>query len=193
MRYVPYDASPTDRPPRMAVAVRPSTDPKDLIACARLSAGYNDEDVHSALVSAQKHVAKPRNALFIAVSARTEIVGYARVSWVNRPPDAPDDAVPSGYYLGGMVVDERYRRRGIGSRLTRERMKFIAQRSADVWYLVNRDNKASIDLHDEYGFHEATRRFSFPGVVLDGPGGILCHARVGEEATRCAGCRHVSD
>lgn len=172
----------------MAVAVRLSTDPKDLIACARLSSGYNGEESRTALVNAQKHVAKPRNALFVAADPQGEIVGYARISWVNRPSNAPDDAVPAGYYLGGMVVDDRFRRRGIGARLTRERMKFIAERAADAWYLVNQNNRASIDLHLEFGFHEATREFTFPGVVMDGPGGILCHARLGDAAADCRGC-----
>lgn len=172
----------------MAVAVRLSTDPQDLIACARLSATFNDENSRAALINAQKHVAKPRNALFVAADAHGEIVGYGRVSWVSRADNAPADAAPQGYYLAGMVIDERYRRRGIGARLTRERMKFIAGKADDAWYLVNKGNRASIALHVEHGFHEATRTFSFPGVILDGPGGILCHARLSDRATQCQGC-----
>lgn len=188
MRYVPYDASPSDKPPRMAIAVRLSDRPQDLIVCARLSAEYNGEEERAALVNAQQHVNKPRNALFVAVAPTDEVVGYARVSWVNRAVDAAANAAPKGYYLGGMVIDERFRRRGVGTRLTDARMKFIRARAPQAWYLVNQDNQASIDLHVPHGFHEATRDFTFPGVILDGPGGILCHARFDRRADICPGC-----
>jgi len=172
----------------MAIAVRLSDRPQDLIVCAKLSAEYNGEEQRTALVNAQQHVTKPRNALFVAVAPNDEVVGYARVSWVNRPADAPINAVPKGYYLGGMVIDRRFRRRGIGARLTDARMKFIRARASEAWYLVNQDNHASIDLHVPHGFHEASRDFTFPGVILDGPGGILCHARFAEQADACPGC-----
>ncbi|GAA4903473.1 ribosomal protein S18 acetylase RimI-like enzyme [Stackebrandtia albiflava] len=188
MRYVEYESTPGRRLPKMAVAVRLSDRPQDLVVCAALSAEYNGEEPRRALVNAQQHVAKPRNALFVATGPDGGIVGYARISYVTTPPNPAPDSAPEGYYLGGMVIDPRFRRRGVGTRLTTERLKFIANRSADAWYLVNKDNRASIALHVAHDFHETTREFTFPGVVFDGPGGILCHKRLDESATRCRGC-----
>jgi ribosomal protein S18 acetylase RimI-like enzyme len=188
MRYVAYDPSPEDRPPKAALSVRQTDRPADLAVCARLSAHYNQEDPRAALVNAQNHAAQPRNALYVAAEPGGNVVGYARVTWVGPVPDAAANTAPSGYYLGGMVVADEYRRRGVGTRLTTERLRFITARAADAWYLVNSANGASIDLHVAHGFHESTRDFSFPGVVFDGPGGILCHRRLRPTATRCPGC-----
>ena len=45
---------------------------------------------------------------------------------------------------------------------------------AEAWFVVNADNRASIDLHAPLGFREATRDFVQPGVTFSGRGqGIL--------------------
>lgn len=189
MRYVTYEPSLKDKPPRAAVAVRRADDPADIAATARLSARYVEGDSRTALVNAQKHHGQPRNAVFIAVEpGGADPVGYGRVTWVGAASHQAPNAAPAGYYLGGMVVEERYRRRGVGQRLTAERLNFIRGKADEAWYLVNRHNTASIDLHVTHGFHEATTDFIFPGVVFDGPEGVLCHMRLGSQASRCAGC-----
>lgn len=188
MRYVPYDPAPSHRPPKAAVAIRVATELDELIGCARLSAEYNEEDYRTALVNVQRHLIRPRNCVHIAVAPGERIVGYGRTTWVQTPPDPPPNVTPQGYYLGGLVVAADYRRRGVGDRLTAERLKLIGQRKQDAWYLVNRRNTASIALHDAHGFHESTRDFVFPGLVADEPGGILLHARLGPDASDCPGC-----
>jgi len=188
MRYVPYDPAPASRPPRAAMAVRVATELSELVACAKLAAEYNDEDHRTSLVNLQRHVGRPRNAVHIAVNMDDEVLGYGRTTWIFVPSGAPANVSPMGYYLGGLIVASQHRRRGVGARLTAERMRFIARHSADAWYLVNQHNSASIALHDAYGFHETTRDFVFPGVVLDEPGGILGHARLRDDAAHCQGC-----
>lgn len=188
MRYVDYEPTPKDRPSKAALAVRLADGPTDLAVCARLSAQYNEEDPRTALVNAQNHLAQPRNALYVATDPQGTVVGYARVTWVGPSVKVGSNVAPPGYYLGGMVVSEDYRRRGVGNRLTTERLKFVAERANDAWYLVNSNNPASIDLHVAHGFHETTRNFTFPGVVIDGPDGILCHKPLNADARRCRGC-----
>ena len=62
-----------------------------------------------------------RSALSAVVVARvgTEIAGYGNVMYLARHPE--DDA-PEGYYLMGVSVAHRWRRRGIGDAMTRWRM-----------------------------------------------------------------------
>ena len=188
MRYVVHEPSPEDRPSRASVTIRPTDNPADLAVCARLAAHYNEESHRVALAGARHHLARPRNVLLVATEPDGGVVGYARITWV--PPGDPTDhrAAPSGYYLGGMVVAEDHRRRGVGSRLTAERIRIVAERAHDVWYIVNDSNRASIDLHTAHGFHPTTRDFTFPGVVLDGPNTILWHRGLDDDAQRCRGC-----
>ncbi|MGH8881880.1 MAG: GNAT family N-acetyltransferase [Stackebrandtia sp.] len=188
MRYVAYEPSPKDRPPRAALAVRLTDRVGDVAECARLSAVYNEEDPRTALVNAQNHVTQPRNALFVATNPVGTVVGYARVTWVGPSRAEADNAAPPGYYLGGMVVSGQYRRRGVGTRLTTVRLRFVTERANEAWYVVNGANDASIDLHVAHGFHETTRDFTFPGVVIDGPDSILCHKPFNDRAQPCQGC-----
>jgi ribosomal protein S18 acetylase RimI-like enzyme len=188
MRYVTYEPSPRDKPTRAEVTVRRAHGDADIAVCAGLSARYNDEGADVALSNARTHAAYPLNAVYVACAPAGEVVGYARITWVASPSGSPDNVAPTGYYLGGMVVDEPYRRRGVGQRLTVERLNHLRGLADEAWYLVNSANTASIDLHVAQGFHEATRDFVFPGVVFDGLGGILCHKTWGPQARECPGC-----
>jgi ribosomal protein S18 acetylase RimI-like enzyme len=106
------------------------------------------------------------------------VVGYARTTYWQRPPDAPPNAAPDGWYLIGLVVDPAHRRRGIGEALTTARLKAVAARASEVWYFANARNQASLDLHKRLGFTEMTRDFWFPDLTFDGGEGVLARARL---------------
>jgi ribosomal protein S18 acetylase RimI-like enzyme len=106
------------------------------------------------------------------------IVGYARTAYWTRPPDAPSNAAPSGWYLLGLVVAPDHRRCGIGRALTTIRLDAVATRASDVYYFANARNTASLDLHTRLGFTEVTRDFWFPDVTFDGGEGVLAHAHL---------------
>ncbi len=91
-----------------------------------------------------------------------------------RAPLVP--LAPEGWYLGGVIVRPAWRRRGIGAALTAERLAWIAQRAGEAYYFVNARNRASIALHEPFGFVEVTRDFAFPGVTFEGGEGILFRA-----------------
>jgi ribosomal protein S18 acetylase RimI-like enzyme len=81
--------------------------------------------------------------------------------------------LPEGWYLGGVVVDPLQRRRGIGARLTRERLAWIAARAGQAYYFVNERNRASIDLHARLGFRELARDIRVTGLTFTGGVGLL--------------------
>jgi aminoglycoside 6'-N-acetyltransferase I len=80
---------------------------------------------------------------------------------------APDGAAPAGHYLGGVVVAPGYRRRGIGSALTRARVEWIGARAASAYYFANEHNTASVRMHESLGFRPIGRFRSVHGVTAD--------------------------
>jgi ribosomal protein S18 acetylase RimI-like enzyme len=117
-----------------------------------------------------------KNLLLVADHSG-DLVGYGRAALVAKPQQAGFEHVPAGWYLTGVIVDERFRRRGIGELLTRERLTWILRRSDEAYFFANSLNIASIELHRRLGFEEVVRDFSFPGVTFVGKGvGILYRA-----------------
>jgi GNAT superfamily N-acetyltransferase len=91
-----------------------------------------------------------QRALFVAETCG-QIAGYGRVVSVEADPKVPGTA-PPGWYLLGLVVDEAWRRRGIGEALTTARMAWVSERSGRLYYFTNRGNLASQALHERLGF-----------------------------------------
>ncbi|WP_148234422.1 GNAT family N-acetyltransferase [Cellulomonas flavigena] len=91
-----------------------------------------------------------------------------------------DDPAPPGHYLGGVTVDPAWRRRGVAHALTATRVQWVAQRVAEVFYVVNPRNLASIELHRPWGFAEVTRAARLTGIEFDGGVGILMRASLRE-------------
>lgn len=92
------------------------------------------------------------------------------------------DAAPTGHYLGGITVDPAWRRRGVAVALTDARMRWIAARADEAFYVVNVRNGASIDLHRRWGFEEILRAPRLIGADFDGGIGLLMRARLGAPA-----------
>ena len=122
-----------------------------------------------------RQIAAPDGAVFVA-EVHGQVVGHAHVARHEQPVDAPVEAAPSGPYLLGVLVDPRWRRRGVGEALTDSRLAWAWERDSSVYYFANARNRSSIDLHARLGFHELTRDFSFPGATFAGGVGILYRA-----------------
>jgi phosphinothricin acetyltransferase len=113
----------------------------------------------------------------VVVVARVDavIAGYGCAAVL---PEHPEDGAPGGPYLNGVTVAPRWRRRGVGLELTRRRLRWAWQRSAEAWCFVSAGNPASLDLHLALGFHEVRRGPAFQGVTFDcGEGVLLCARR----------------
>ena len=83
-----------------------------------------------------------------------ELIGYGKCGWLTPPLGAPEQCIPTGWYLTGVVVDPRYWRRGVGAALTRARLHWLAGRTDEVFFFASSENRVSIDLHAKHGFEE---------------------------------------
>lgn len=106
------------------------------------------------------------NQLFVAKIDSTNIVGFARCSLLSA-------AQPSGWYLSGTIVAPKHRGCGIASILTHERLKWLDQKTENVYSFCNAQNLVSIKLHQRFHFIEIARGPSFAGTTFSGGEGIL--------------------
>lgn len=146
----------------------------DLPACAALQAAHSGEPIAAVEERLRHELSRADRWLLVAI-ADTAVAGFARVS-EHRPTQPGSTDAPPGYYLGGVVVDPRYRRRGVGLALTVARMDLVFTMADEVWYFTNARNAASVAMHSHLGFTEVTRDFTFPGVTFAGGQGILFRA-----------------
>ena len=115
---------------------------------------------------------RERRHLFV-VDGEVGLAGYGRLRYLERPADAPENSIPSGWYLTGVTVDPAWRRRGIGRAITRERMDWVSERSDRVLYFASAQNRTSIALHEGLGFEEIARGIQAPGTSFTGGVGVL--------------------
>jgi len=110
--------------------------------------------------------------LFVA-EADGAVRAFARVELIGTDDGTPATSAPDGWYLSGIVVEERWRRRGIGTALTRARLDWLAGRATRVHYIANAANAASIRMHEQFGFREIARGITAPGVTFENGEGVL--------------------
>ena len=109
-----------------------------------------------------KEMIAPRIDRVVLVAAtQGEVFGVAKT---HLHPD-PDGSAPAGHYLGGVVVAPGFRRRGVGSALTRARMEWIWSRSR--YCFTNEHNTASIRMHQALGFRPVAKLSEVHGVTAD--------------------------
>ncbi|HYJ68723.1 MAG TPA: GNAT family N-acetyltransferase [Nocardioidaceae bacterium] len=164
---------------RTDVVTRPA-EPSDVAACVQLAMERDGGDLAAWRSRFESYLVGDDRALFVA-EVDGEFAGYGRLERLEPEAEGDTPAAPPGWYLVGVVVPPRWQRRGVGTALTRARLTWAWERADEVWYFVNARNRASIDLHREFGFVEVTRDFAIPGVQFDdGHGtGVLLRCRRG--------------
>ena len=112
--------------------------------------------------------------LLLVATVGGELAGFARATRWQRPRGKlPENIAPSGWYLLGVIVRDRWRRHGLALELTRVRLGWIGERADEAYYFSNARHRASIDLHEQLGFVEMTRDFTFPDASFADGEGIL--------------------
>jgi ribosomal protein S18 acetylase RimI-like enzyme len=188
-RFAPYQPRECLNPSAPAdVTYRPPTR-QDAPAVATMMAEREGATPETFLAKLQAEFARHDEDAkrFLLVAERQgEVVGFGRAVYSVPAADAPPNHAPSGWYLGGVVVTPSHRRRGIGHELTRRRLDWLIERGAsEAWFVVNADNRASIDLHAALGVREVTRDFVQAGVTFSGRGeGILFRIELPSRQTR---------
>jgi ribosomal protein S18 acetylase RimI-like enzyme len=174
--YAAYAPDAGGRAP-VPVSVRPATDADvEVILRIEEAAGRARESIGSA-EGYHRAVADPERCVLVAESvdgSRPGVPGWAKT---HRHLEAVDLA-PAGHYLGGITVDPAWRRRGVGAALTDARLRWLAARTDEVYFVVNAQNRASIDLHARWGFTEVLRAPRLMGLEFTGGVGLLMRAGV---------------
>lgn len=112
-------------------------------------------------------------SLVLTAKVSGEALGYANAEFL---PEHPVDHAPAGYYLTGVTVDPAWRRRGVATLLTRQRMDWVWERDSSVRCFVSARNGASLRLHRELGFRHERPGASFQGIEFAGGEGRLLRA-----------------
>jgi len=101
------------------------------------------------------------------------LVAWSRARRYREPEEILGPDAPPGWYLLGTNVDEAHRRQGLGSWLVRERMRWLSERTNQVYYFTSEDNTASIELHRAFGFLEVRRNLQLTEAVGGPPEGFI--------------------
>jgi len=115
-------------------------------------------------------------SLVLVAAVEDDIIGFGKVRHLSEARADDGSVSPEGWYLTGVVVDPRFRRRGVGSRLTEARLQWISERGRFAYCFSNARNSVSIALHERLGFVEVARGSEFAGVSFVGGEGILFRA-----------------
>jgi len=185
--------------PSSAFAVRPAA-AADLSAVAAVAAARNGNPVPEELaVFERRLVSGPLPALPMVWVAELgeggptsrlpaygtlfhmdDAVRRAMATDLGLDPDEPHDPsrpgslVPAGWYLGGLVVDPPFRRLGLGRALTAARLTALdAAGVLEVRYLANATNRATLALHEPFGFELEAEDPAMGGVAFTGGRGHL--------------------
>src|SRR5438270_1841359 len=143
--FAPYEPRESGRPRPPApdgVFVRIAT-PEDAGPIALLLAereGGNVETHREKITSEFGRSDMGEKRLLLVGEVGGRVVGYGRVVYLVPAVDAPANAAPEAWYLGGVIVAAAYRRRGIGRELIRRRLEWLRARGVGAaWYFVNAD------------------------------------------------------
>jgi len=122
----------------------------DVRQCAGLIAASEGDDIEEWLQRFTDVLNDPDRRFLVAV-ADGAVVGFGHLRYVRHDARS-NSSVPSGWYLSGVTVAASHRRRGIGTQLTRERLRLLQGIADCVYYVAEADNDATLAMHRSLGF-----------------------------------------
>lgn len=162
------DHRPAEHGSPVPLEVEPLSAPL-LDACVALAVDRDGGSADDWRASLERSLGDENRATFVGRTA-DGVAGYGTVGWFAPRTSDPNSAAPDGWYLLGLVVAPRYRRRGVGRALTAARLRWASGRADRVWYFVSSANPASIDLHAGFGFRLVDAPVEVPGVTFTASG-----------------------
>ena len=142
------------------VLIQPLRSEHFLLA-AQMAASTSGRRVNDLLKIYQRDSARAERAAQVGAFVNDELIGFARVVWVEFEVPKVNQA-PSGWYLLGVNVQSAHRRRGIATLLTNWRIDWLANRADPLFYVAIPTNVASIELHEKFGFIKARENVTMP-------------------------------
>ena len=158
------------RPPLTDITIRMAHE-EDLDQVAALAQKRDGGEIEAHLRNAARMLEHPDRCTLLVAEDGDAFLGFTKCEYLSNWGNAP-----KGWYLAGIVVMPEHRRRGVGRELTRARLQWIAQRSADAYYFASAQNRVSLALHRPFGFQAVTRDLEIPGIGFTGGVGILFRA-----------------
>lgn len=122
----------------------------DVRQCAGLIAASEGGDVEEWLERFTDVLHDPDRRFLVAVTD-SAVVGFGHLRYVRHDARS-SSSVPSGWYLSGVTVAASHRRHGIGTHLTRERLRLLQGIADCVYYVGEADNEATLVMHRSLGF-----------------------------------------
>ena len=117
------------------------------LAAAQMAASTSGRSADDLLKIYKRDLARTERVALVGAFVNDELIGFARVAWVEFEASQANQA-PSGWYLLGVNVLSTHRRRGIATLLTNWRIDWLANRADRLFYVAIATNVASIRLHE---------------------------------------------
>lgn len=168
--------SPLDRSVGLIIREAQEADVLDL---ARIAADREGTSKEAQQRSFEQRLSEQRGTgefMTLVAELCGEIIGFGKCGLFTPPQIAPANIAPQGWYLLGIVVVQKFRRRRVGAQLTAARLRWLERRASKAYYFASAMNSVTIELHREFGFVEITRDFYFPNTTFTGGVGILFEA-----------------
>jgi ribosomal protein S18 acetylase RimI-like enzyme len=155
-RFQPY-APAVDAQPPLPITIRRAV-PEDALAIATLDAERSGGEASALVDAVGGALAAGHDKVWVAEHAG-EVCGYGKLVW----RDMGVHGLPTGWHLMGLVVAPHARRQGVGTRLARVRLEWVAEQGGtEVCSTVAEANRASAALHRSLGFERVGRDVNFP-------------------------------
>jgi RimJ/RimL family protein N-acetyltransferase len=123
--------------------------------------------------------AQPKVRIYLLAFSGEELVSYAGARSYNQSIDenmyGTSELLPSGWYLRGIKVHPKWRRKGLAREMTLRRLDWLFQRTNHVYVFLDDENKVSLPMYLDLGFNEVSRGwiFSEPQRIAKGKKGLL--------------------
>ena len=92
---------------------------------------------------------------------KEKIIGFSKLDYKNNIiNDFPD--LIEGWYLTGITVHPHWRRIGVATLLVKSRLNWLKDKTNEVFYWSNKNNKASEALHKKFGFKKIKSSINTP-------------------------------